>query len=400
MSELNNVTISFWLDSVHEKIQEEVDVAIVGAGVSGAGCAYWLSKRKNLKVAVIESTERAMGASGRNGGFVLRGIIAYYNQAVKTYGREVASRIFRFNEETQAHLLDFVAAHSIDFKLERCGSYLLACSLEELQELEESAQLLIEDGFKIEYLRKDPLDRGYYGALYNSADCGVQPALLVDALLKTSGAVIHEGEQVFKLVTVDGGTELHTPRRVVRAAKVLLATNAYIPLLMPLFNGHVTPVRGQVIVTQPLKERILDKLCYANYGYEYFRQLPDGRLLLGGCREPFRSVEVGYADTLTPDVQNSLNNYVKDRFPEIVGRSVDYRWSGIMGFTEDGLPFVGELKDKPGVYFAVGCNGHGMGYSLALSKLLVEVSLDNASPGVFDAYRTPCGISSSVERVL
>ncbi|MBY0359903.1 MAG: FAD-binding oxidoreductase [Candidatus Obscuribacterales bacterium] len=391
------MTISLWLDSVHNKTEEEVDVVVVGAGIGGAAAAYWLSKRQGLKVAIVEALRQSMGASGRNGGFILRGICAYYNQAVKLYGRETAAWIFRFNEETQAHLLEFVKETGNSFQLENSGSYLLACSLEELQDLEESATLMHEDNFAVEYLRQDPIDRGYYGALYNPADCGVQPALLVKALLEASGAQLHQGEPVHRIDTANGINYVRTPERTIKASKVLLATNAYLPLLMPRFAKHIKAVRGQVMVTKPVKERLIDKLCYANYGYEYFRQLADGRFLLGGSREAFRDQEVGYEDTITSDVQNSLNGYLKDRFPEIAGRSVDYRWSGIMAFTEDGLPLVGKVADQPEVYFAVGCNSHGMGYSLALGKLFVDYALDNKSPGVFDVNRNLADSNATVE---
>jgi len=109
--------------------------------------------------------------------------------------------------------------------------------------------------------------------------------------------------------------------------------------------------------------------------------------LLGGCREPFLKDEVGYADMVTLDVQGALQNYLKDRFPELAGVSIDYRWSGIMAFTEDGLPLLGELSDKPGVVYVTGCNGHGMGYAMALSKLLVAYAMDGVNPGIFDSRR-------------
>src|SRR5437868_1346010 len=102
------MTVSYWLDSNGAKSTEEVDVAIVGGGIMGACCAYWLSKRTGLKTVLLEGQRRAWGASGRNGGFVLRGIVAYYDQAVQKYGRDMARWIFQFNEQTQGHLSEFV----------------------------------------------------------------------------------------------------------------------------------------------------------------------------------------------------------------------------------------------------------------------------------------------------
>lgn len=393
------MTFSYWQDSNQDKRLQEADVAIIGGGIIGASAAYWLSQRSGLKTILVEGQQRAAGASGRNGGFILRGIVAYYDQAVQLYGREKARWVFQFNEQTQVHLAELAAKTGDRFEYERCGSYLLACSLDELQHLEQSAQMMRDDGFEVEYHKQDPLKRDYYGAIFNSCDAAVHSAKLVDALLETSGVPVLEGEPVFRMETLaDGRIELETRNYRLRCGRVLLTTNAYAALMDTWFVGKLLPVRGQVLVTKPLKKRLLDKLCYANYGYEYFRQLPDGRLLLGGCREPFAAEESGYADMVTVPVQTALHNYMKDRFPELVGVGIDYRWAGIMAFTRDGLPLIGEMvhqpvvagnapRPLPGVFFALGCNGHGMGYSLALAKLLTEVALDGAAAGIFNSNR-------------
>lgn len=381
------MTISLWLDSQSEKKKEEYDVLVVGAGITGASAAYWLSQRKDLKIAVLDGGVAGGGASGRSGGFILRGVMAYYNKTVKTYGRETAKWVIQFNQKTQDYLDEFIDKHGNAVSYEKSGSYLLAASIEELQDLAESAKLMKEDGFELEYFKEDPIDRGYYGALHNPNDLGVDPVALIKALIKASNAVLVENEQVFQITWSNNQPVLETQNRLLSAARVLLCTNAYLPLLVPELNPHIKAVRGQILVTRPVEERLLDKLCYANYGYEYFRQLSDGRFLLGGCREPFIGEETGYADMVTPNVQGELQNYLKDRFPELAGANIDYRWSGVMAFTEDGLPLIGELNDKPGVVYVTGCNGHGMGYSLSLSRLLVDYAMDGAKLGIFDSRR-------------
>jgi glycine/D-amino acid oxidase-like deaminating enzyme len=181
----------------------------------------------------------------------------------------------------------------------------------------------------------------------------------------------------------------------VECDRVLLAINAYAPLFELGFVEKLTPIRGQILVTKPLWERVLDRICYANYGWEYFRQLPDNRLLLGGCREQFLDQEIGYSDVVSRPVQSALESYLKDRFPDIAGVRIDYRFSGVMGFTADGLPLVGETKKTPGMFYAMGCNGHGFSYGLNLSRLLVDCAIDGKSAGIFDAERTPNLVASA-----
>jgi gamma-glutamylputrescine oxidase len=383
------MTISLWLDTQSDKPVEEFDAVVIGAGITGSATAWWLSRRKDLKVAVLDANAAGAGASGRSAGTILRSNLGYYSQLVKTYGREKARCLFRFVEESQAHLADFMQKQGNRFSYEKCGSYMLAASIEELQVLAESAQLMQEDGFAVEYLKSDPIDRGFYGALYSAADIGVDPYLLVKALLEASGAALFENEQVFQIEWANNQPLLHTPKRLLAASRVLLCTNAYLPWLYSDFASLLKAVRGQILVTRPLKDRVLDRLCLANFGYDYFRQLADGRLLLGGCREPFLDEEYGYADNVTRSVQGALQNYLKTRFPEAAGARIDYRWSGTMCFSSDGLPLIGELNDKPGVVYAAGCNGQGLTWGLALSRLLVEFAFDGASPAMFDSRRLP-----------
>ncbi|MBC7996966.1 MAG: FAD-binding oxidoreductase [Leptolyngbya sp.] len=381
------MTLSIWHDEriSGAEILDEVDVAIIGGGILGAGCAYEISKRQGLKTVLFESKAIASRSTGRSAGFILRGIQAYYNNAVKAYGREKAKSIFEFAEANQRLILDFADKSGADFEVLNCGSYLLASSLDELDDLKASAQLMTEDGFKVEYLKEDPIERDFYGALHNTGDFAVNPVKLTKALLENSTTKVYEHEEVTSVAPSKNGSKLlvTTAKRALMADRVLLTTNAFSPLFSSWFADKLNVVRGQIMVTQPLKKRIVETICYANYGFEYFRQLPCNRLLLGGCRQQFAEEEKGFGDKITKSVQSALESYLKNRFPECAGIPVDYRFSGLMAFTSDGLPLVGELEKLPGLFFAVGCNGHGLGFGINMSKTLVEVALDGEDAGMF-----------------
>lgn len=405
------MTLSIWLDerSSGEEILDEVDIAIIGGGIIGCAAASLLQSgdsTRDLKVALFESRRIAGGSTGRNAGFVLRGIQAYYNHAIKLYGREIAREIFRFAEENQRQIRVFAENTGDDFELSECGSYLLANSLDELDDLRQSAELMKEDGFDVEFLVDDPIDRDYYGAIFNPKDFAINPVKLARALVKKSSAAIYENEEVFAVKKSASGGKLviSTNKRSLVANKVLLCTNAYAALGSYALAEKLNVVRGQILVTRPLKKRIegLDSICYANYGFEYFRQLPDNRLLLGGCRQQFMDEERGFGDSVTRSVQQALESYLKNRFPECAGTPVDYRFSGLMAFTNDGLPLVGEHEGLPGVFCAVGCNGHGLGFGLNLARMLVNVAVNGGSAGTFsvnrEALKRPLALASAGEK--
>ena len=405
------MTLSIWLDerSSGEEILDEVDIAIIGGGMIGCAAAYFLSSgesTRGLRVALFESRRIGSGSTGRNAGFVLRGIQAYYNHAVKLYGRGIAGEIFRFAEENQRQIRLFAENTDDDFELAECGSYLLASSLDELDDLRQSAELMKEDGFEVEFLVDDPTERDFYGAIFNPCDFAINPVKLSRALLKESSAHVYEEEEVFSVKKTASGGKLvvSTNKRSLVANKVFLCTNAYAALGSYALAEKLNVVRGQILVTRPLKKRLesLDAICYANYGFEYFRQLPDNRLLLGGCRQQFMDEERGFGDSVTRSVQQALESYLKNRFPECAGTPVDYRFSGLMAFTNDGLPLLGEHEGLPGVYCAVGCNGHGLGFGLNLARMLINVAVNGASAGTFcvhrEALKKPMVLASSVEK--
>lgn len=388
------MTRSIWLD---QQAQEEegqkssasYDVVIIGGGLIGAATAYYLTNRKNLSVCLVESNQVGRATSARNAGFVLRGIQTYYDECVRKFGRESAEYIYRFAEENQQLLREFHDQSSVDISLEECGSYILAASIEELEELEESHELMREDSFEVELLKEDPLDRGYYGALYSKRDLGINPYKLTQALIEASRVNIIENEHILRVESLpdDGGLEVIGTKTSFSAERVLLTTNAYSSLIDPWFQKIYHPVRGQILVTQPLNKEIVDKICYANYGWVYFRQLANKRFMLGGRRQMFREREIGFADIITPEVQSALEEYMKDFFEDVVGAPIDYRFSGVMAYTNDGIPVVDEHPHLKGLFYALGFNGHGLGYGLRMAKHLIAHALDGEDPGVFSASR-------------
>ena len=387
------MTISVWLDDgTWQEPQdgqiEKFDLVIIGAGLNGLGMAYFANKKApGLRILVLDAAKSGHGASGRNGGFVLRGIHAYYEACIAQYGRDKARDIYQFGVDNQILIREFIEDHDLDLEQVFCGSYLLASSLEEMDELARSAQLMSEDGFNVQLSPTDPLDRGFYGAMHNPDDFGINPYRFSQSLRTISSVPISENEAVRRIESLGSGDlKITTNRRHLVAERVYLATNAYSGLIEAFFVDKIKPARGQMIATAPLKKVYVSELCYANYGWEYFRQLPDRRLILGGCRQLFIEEETGFQDLITPGIQQALEAYLKDHFPELAGVAIEHRWSGAMAFTDDGLPMVGEMAECPHLYYAVGCNGHGLGYSMRLAQLACDMVFGDkpAALSIFD----------------
>jgi gamma-glutamylputrescine oxidase len=378
------MTVSYWQDASAEQTVE-CDVCVVGAGIVGLYLARLIAGQ-GQRVCVLEARHVAAGATGRNAGMVLTGTAYYYHDAIRIYGHDLARDVWQLSLHNRNIARGL--SQELGTPWYETGSLLLALNDTEAEDLERSAEAMLDDGIQANFSYKDPLKRGFAASLTQPGDAGIHPVKLAQALAATCGAPVYEQAEVFGLEPLPGGgMEVRSRRLTVRCRSVALCTNAYAPLMHPYFMGKVTPTRGQILCTEPIGVPLVGQMCYGDYGYEYFRQLSDGRLLLGGWRHYFREAEVGYEDRTTPDVQAGLEGFMARYFPEAVGARITHRWSGTMGFSADGIPVVGSLPDMPDVYFAVGFTGHGLGFGFATAERLASHMLFGNDLAWLDARR-------------
>jgi len=185
------------------------------------------------------------------------------------------------------------------------------------------------------------------------------------------GASIHEGSRVTGARWHAGSWEVLANDRRVKARTLVLATNAYAPLLVPSLKALIVPRRGQMLSTEPLSVRLDPRPVYANYGYQYWRQMPDGRLLIGGWRNTAFEAESSFETETTPGIQQWIEQGLADLVPE--GARIEHRWAGTMGFARDGRPLVGWLDTAHHLAICAGFTGHGMGMAAACTEDLAEI---------------------------
>lgn len=376
------MSVSYWQDA-GDVTPRDVDTVVIGAGIIGSYIALQLAERGRPPI-VIDGRHAAGGATGRNAGMLLTGLAEPYHVAVELYGRERARTLWGRSCRNQEIMVGL--AQRFGIYVERCGSFTLATNQEEEEAITRSATLLKEDGFAGTFYDHDPLKRGFRCALFTPGDGVTHPAQLVAAMLKASGVELIENREIYALLSEDDGVLVRGRGLALRAQRVFLATNAFTAQLEPSFSELITPQRNQVLLTAP-NGPVLQYACYANSGYEYFRQLPDGRFLLGGCRNCALEAEQTSADCITPEIQAQLEDRLARYFPDVTA-PIERRWAGTMAFTPDGLPLVGRLRRDERIGYAVGFNGHGMGLGVVVADELLEL-FDGAEPGFFSTTRFP-----------
>lgn len=371
------------IDNVEEQAHsvERVDACeavVVGAGLVGAAMVANLAA-EGLDVAVLEARSIASGATGHTAGLILTGLPTFYAQAVERYGRETAQALWKLTTGNRASLVS--TADRLGVGLERPGSLVLAMDDEETALLRTSAEMLRADGFDVRFEASDPLDRGFVAALNYPDDVVVDTATLTRSLLGAYDVPVHTGTEVYGLEQ-DGDDILVLARgRIVRATTVVLAVNAYAPLIDRYFSDKVAPVRGYTLVTQPLAAGLIP--VPGSAGSFFFRQAYDGRLLFTAWPTRYETPAAGPNDE---SAEIDLMRFVGRYFPEAANQFV-YRESSVMGISRDGLPLIGALPHLQQVFFAVGFAGFGLGLAFAAADLLTGLIVRGAEPDLLSARR-------------
>jgi gamma-glutamylputrescine oxidase len=306
-------------------------------------------------VRVFEAREIAGGASGRNGGFALRGAAPAYDAARRSLGREAARALWDMTERYLGRLEELAGD-----AFRRTGSLRLAADSAERAELEAEFEALRGDGFAVEWRDElpEPLAERFHGAILHPEDGALQPARWVRRLAARAaeaGAELREHERIDSLDELE-------------ADQVVLATDGYTDGLLPELDAAVKPTRGQVVVTEPLERLLFPCPHYARHGYDYWQQTPDGRLVAGGRRDRSPDHEYNSDEATTSLIQEALEEFVV----ELVGDEpvITHRWAGLFGTTADRLPLVGRVPGRDGTWVSAGYSGHGNVLGLACGDLV------------------------------
>ena len=356
-------TTPFWLEdapvSVEAKPLESVHVAVVGAGITGCSAALVLA-RAGLRVRVHDGRGIAEGASGRNGGFALRGGAARYDVARETYGPDRARELWHRTEGA----LDRLEAVAGD-AFRRTGSLRLAADEEERAEIRAEYEALREDDFAAEWRDDLPhLRPDFHGAIFHPPDGSLQPARFVRGLATLAAA---EGVEFRAHHRVGSLDELE-------AEQILIATDGSGRGLLPELDDALWPARGQVLTTEPIDQRLFDCPHYARHGFDYWQQLPDNRILLGGFRDFSILTEMTDDETTTAPIQQALDAFLVELLDYLP--KVTHRWAGIFGLTQDLLPLVGPVPGHDGTWIAAGYSGHGNVLGFMCGELAAHAMLD------------------------
>lgn len=200
-----------------------------------------------------------------------------------------------------------------------------------------------------------------------------------------------------------------TPRGSILAKKIIFATNGYTAAIAPQFEQKIIPVRGicsRIIPTKPENTSRLVHTYSLRYGpalYDYMIPRLDKSIVIGGAKQPFwhdKPHWYGVTDDskLIEPAATYFDGLMQRHFSgwEESGAYTDSVWTGIMGWTSDSMPYIGEVPGKKGQYIAAGFNGHGMPLIHLASKALAEIIKEEKT---FEETELPTVFKPTIERL-
>lgn len=387
----------FWLDEPYEprpalEGDVEVEACVIGGGVGGLSCARRLAGH-GIETLLLEAGSVAGGASGRNGGFLIAGTAAFHNDARELYGAEAARAMYARTLEAQREIFELAEALGAGDSLRRIGLLRLAVSEEEAEHVCGHARALEEDGFPGELVERGELPAalrktGHVG-VFTPHDGALHPARwyrLLARAAEAAGARIHENSAVRAPVPAPGEGPLVTGAGSVRARHVVVAADGALPALVPEYAGRVRSRRLHMVATKPLPPA-LESMVYARWGYEYLHQRTDGRILAGGFSDVDAGASYTDSDAGSPEIWERVERYLREDLgtePEVT-----HRWAGVVGYSDDRLPYVGELPGRPRLYVAGGYSGTGNVPGFMCGRDIADTIAGRGPEPLFPAGREP-----------
>lgn len=355
----------------------DVDLAIVGGGFSGLSTALHAAE-KGISVAVLEAEIIAWGATGRNAGFVVPNFARMDPDSILAHlGAERGERLIDFAAGSADLVFDLIRRHGINCDAVQNGWIQPAHSPAALEKVKSRADQWARRGRPVVTLDRQEVEaltgaRGYVGGWTDRSGGVLNPVAyalgLADGAEK-AGAKIFEHTPVASIDRVADGWALQTRLGLVRAAKVLVATNAYGGSLDPLLGRTYIPLKVFQIATAPLPHEIRTRLLPGGQGVGdtrrnlfTFRFDADNRLISGGMH-----ILGAGADTRVPQtIWRRLGRHLD--LPDLP--PLAYGWSGMAAVESDFLPHLLDLG--PGLIAGRACNGRGIAMTTAMGKVLAD----------------------------
>jgi gamma-glutamylputrescine oxidase len=367
------------------------EIIIIGSGLSGVSCGYFLQKEGFNDVTIIDYKPE-QSASYRNCGHILYGTVESMKAFSEIHGAEKARELWDFSVQICHLVRETIQKNHYDVDYKQDGYLCVAISEAEDRECRESTELLNSMGFKSEYQNQEKTTalgfKNVFGARFEEGSAQAHPVKFRNALLKnflSSGGKYYSDKKILKIKDTHQGVILSTGEEEFECDAAIIAANAYSPIFSDFFNQRrlIEPFRGQIITSKPLKTDLKIKFPHSfDHGYEYALVTEDNRLMIGGWRHNSPTKELGtYSLETNAQITEGLKRFVSNHYAITEEIEWEFSWSGIMGASKTSLPFIGPTNSDR-IYACGGYTGHGFSWAHGSAQLLAKIMAGKPLPGV------------------
>ncbi|KAF6803035.1 FAD dependent oxidoreductase [Colletotrichum musicola] len=441
---VDNSTTSFWRSDPHPlddhrstpELPAEVDIAVIGAGYAGVSTVYHILDQCKARgvpppgIVILEARQACSGATGRNGGHLKPDPYNRPTSLITSHGLEAAKECAEFEAKNLLEVKSTIEAEGIDcdFVFTRAVDALMSDAI--CERMKSGVDLLRKNGVSVMkdvYFAKgaeaEQLSgvKGAKACLSYTAGHLFPYQLVLQLLSKALDAGVNLQTHtpvtgVTKTPDSDGFFTLTTQRGAIRAKKIIYATNAYTSTVLPEFADKIVPVRGICSHIKPRKTPapLLPTsyiIRWSESEYEYLIPRLDGSIVVGGARSRYYHDLPAWYDNVEDNAlisaaENHFDGYMQRVFRgwEDSGAYTSKVWTGIMGYSADGLPHVGVVPGRQNQFIIAGFTGHGMPQIFLSAKgiaSLVMEQLGYETTGIPKCYQaTQERLNSSRNSIL
>ncbi|SCE79170.1 Glycine/D-amino acid oxidase [Micromonospora coriariae] len=381
---------------------QHADLLVIGGGYSGLWAALLAKQAEpDRDVLLVDAGTCGWAASGRNGGFCASSLTHGLANGVDRFPDEVGE-LERLGRENLDAIAATVAEFGIDCDFERTGELAVAVEPYQLAGLAADAELARRYGHQVRLLDRDEVraevnSPTYLGGMFDAGRVAMlDPARLAWGLRRACldlGVRVHEHTRVTGLRADGGALRARTaggPDAApgsVRARRVVLATNAFPPLLRRL-RAYLVPVYDHVLMTEPLTPAQRDAVGWRNRQgladtgnqFHYYRITSDGRILFGGYDAVYH-----YGNRVAPELEQrpatfaTLATHFFTTFPQLADVRFSHRWGGVIDTCTRFCPFFGTAYGGRLAY-AAGYTGLGVGATRFGARVLLDLLAGGDTP--------------------
>jgi glycine/D-amino acid oxidase-like deaminating enzyme len=363
--------------------EHDVDVAIVGGGVTGCSAALALAEA-GARVVLLERELIGRGSTAASTALLMQEPDVDFRHLARRYGPAVVRRIWRASRRAVQDFTRFLHDAGAP-AVRRVPSIYFAANGRALDGLRAECRMRQRAGLTARWMEQDELrDRlGFEagGAILTDGNAEADPyraCLAVARAAARQGAALHESTAVRRIDRDGSAAVLHLESGArVRADWAVIATGYATPAfehLLARFRMMNTYVVATRRFTAAERRRIgLGRVMAwdTRRPYHYLRWTPDGRLLFGGRDRP-QLPGPRRPSALRARAAELLDD-LASLFPVLGGERAAYAWEGLFATTPDGLPYIGRHRLYPRQLFALGYGGNGMTLAFLGAQTVVRM---------------------------